>query len=372
MALPLLQRVRNDLPHVQLAYTYFSPSAERFAGTVPADFTAYLPFDTARAANRSLRALRPSALVFSKADVWPVLSERAHRAGVKLGLISAAIPATSARRSGTFSQLTRHAYAILDAVGAASPTDATRLIEAGVRPPYVRVTGDTRYDQAWARAHVHRRHQELVAALRDEARPTLVAGSTWPSDEAHLFPAWEETLAAVPNARLILAPHEIEERHLAAIEAWAGRVAPAGQRKLCIARLWDATGAPNASARQADVVLVNGVGVLADLYALATVAYVGGGFHDAGLHSVVEPAVFGAPILIGPKNDAWRDAQLMLAASGAIVVRDATELSTQLRRLFQTPPARQQMASALAAVVSSELGATERSFEIVRELLGVV
>ena len=366
MALPVIQRVREELPGTQLVYTYFSPSAERFASTVRADFSAYLPFDTARAADRVLRALRPTALVFSKVDVWPILAERAHRAGVKLGLISAAMPASSGRRSGTSSRFTRHAYAVLDAVGAASPDDATRLIEAGVRPPYIRVTGDTRYDQAWARAHVKKSHQELVSALRDDTRPTLVAGSTWPSDEAELFPAWDRLLATIPTARLILAPHEVHEGHLAFAEAWGKRTGRT------IARLWDRSGTVNPEAATADIVLVNGVGVLADLYALAMVAYVGGGFHDAGLHSVVEPAVFGAPILIGPNNVAWRDAQLMLTAGGASQVRSADTLAAELIRLFQSPAERQAMGAALAAVVAGELGAAERAFELVRELLGTV
>src|SRR5205823_15032386 len=135
----------------------------------------------------------------------------------------------------------------------------------------VTVGGDTRYDQVWARAEAARGRSEVVRALASD-RPTLVAGSTWPSVEERLLPAWERVRRAVPNARLIVTPHEPTEAHLVPMETWAR------QSRLSVARL---SAAPNGDS---DVVLVDRVGVLGDLYALAQVAYVGGGFHSAGLH----------------------------------------------------------------------------------------
>src|SRR5690606_36451483 len=98
--------------------------------------------------------LRPSALVFSKLDVWPNLDDYAHKQGVKLGMISAAMSATSGRSHGIGAAITRDAYAKFDRVGAASEDDARALISAGVRPDHITITGDTRYDQAWTRAHI--------------------------------------------------------------------------------------------------------------------------------------------------------------------------------------------------------------------------
>jgi 3-deoxy-D-manno-octulosonic-acid transferase len=253
------------------------------------------------------------------------------------------------------SLITRDAYRLLDAVGAASADDATRIVEAGARPDRVRVTGDTRYDQAWVRAHTEPRNEEVVAALQSP-RPTLVAGSTWRSDERELFPAWRALRAQVPDARLIIAPHEIAEGHVAAIEHWAAS--------------GSLSAAPLASATNAtDVVIVDRIGVLADLYTLATVAYVGGGFHDAGLHSLVEPAVFRIPVLIGTRHTDSRDAALMLATGGAISVDDSSQLARTMIRLFTDETERADRADALGAVVADELGAVDRTFGIVRELL---
>ena len=355
MALPVIRRVLEELPDVQVAYTFFSPSAERFAKQIGAHFTAYLPFDTVAGAERVLSALTPTVLLFSKLDVWPILAEQAHERGVRLGLMSASMPAGSARH-GIGAMFTRGAYAAMDWIGAASADDATRLIAAGARADHVQVTGDTRYDQAWMRARRDRQHVEIVAALQSR-RPTLVAGSTWPADERHLFPAWERLVKDVPAARLIIAPHEPSEMHVVAVETWANRT------RLRCERL------SSPSVADADVIVVDSVGVLADLYVLGDVAYVGGGFHRAGLHSVVEPAVLYKAVVIGPRNGASRDARLMLDVGGALAVGGTEEMPATFRKLLTESTEREQMARALEAVVFSQRGATARSFRAVQQLL---
>src|SRR5690606_8328976 len=110
------------------------------------------PFDTAADMRHALDALRPAALVFSKLDVWPVLVAEAAERGVPLGMISGTLAAGSSRRSGPAARLLGEAYRRLDLVGAIAADDAERLVELGVRPDAVRVTGDTRYDQVWDRA----------------------------------------------------------------------------------------------------------------------------------------------------------------------------------------------------------------------------
>src|SRR5687768_14408277 len=220
-ALPVIQRFRLAHPEVQVAYTFFSPSAERFAGTVGADFHDYLPFDTAGDAELALSSLRPTALVFSKLDVWPLLAERAGSNGVRLGMLSATMPASSGRRSRAAKLFLHDAFRAMDIVGAVSDADGAHLIEAGVRADRIRITGDTRYDQAWAKAEVDSAvRAALIGPLR-AARFTVVAGSTWPSDEQRLLPAWLAARRASADIRLIIAPHELSTKHLEAIESWA-------------------------------------------------------------------------------------------------------------------------------------------------------
>jgi 3-deoxy-D-manno-octulosonic-acid transferase len=151
-ARPVLELARADGSGLQLAYTYFSPSARTFARGLDVDFCDVLPFDATPDMRAALAALAPTALVFSKLDVWPTLSREAARRGTRLGLVSATLAASSSRRSGLAGALLREAYARLDRVGAISTEDADRLIALGVPSRRVSVTGDTRYDQVWARA----------------------------------------------------------------------------------------------------------------------------------------------------------------------------------------------------------------------------
>lgn len=350
---PLL-RARH--PALQIAYTFFSPSAESFAPSIGADFTDYLPFDTAADARSALDALRPTALVFSKLDVWPVLAESAARSGVRLGMISATMAERSGRRSTLATLLLRDAYAALDAVGAVDADDAERLTALGVHGDRVQVTGDTRYDQVWARAAAADRGGALLAPLAS-ARPTLVAGSTWPADEAVLLEAWRAVRERMPAARLVIAPHEPSPRSLRPIERWAADAHLSASRLGGDAR------------RSADVIVVDQVGVLGDLYALADVAFVGGGFHDAGLHSVIEPAAFGAPVLFGPRHQHSRDARLLLAQGGAFACANARDLAARLLAWLTEREARAAAGRRARAMVESGVGAAERSAALIEALL---
>ena len=357
-ARPVIALLRARYPQLQIAYTFFSPSAAPFAAGVGADFYDYLPFDTFGDSDAAVRALRPTALVFSKLDVWPVLVERAVAHGTRVGLISATLAEASARNSVLASWLLCDAYRALDSVGAIDAQDATRLLHLGVRGDRVHITGDTRYDQVRDRAAAADRGGALLAPLAS-TRPTLVAGSTWPSDEAVLLEAWRAVLVQLPQARMIIAPHELTAGQLANIERWAE------QSQLRFARL----GA--ASQSQADVVLVDRVGVLGDLYSLADIAFVGGGFHGAGLHSVLEPAAFGAPVLFGPQYGASRDATQLLANGGGFAATSAQELATRMISLLAETEARATAGGRARALVVSGLGAAVKSAALVEQLLAI-
>jgi 3-deoxy-D-manno-octulosonic-acid transferase len=355
-ARPVLEQLRATRPDVQLAYTHFSPSAESFASRLSVDFRDYLPFDATRAARAALEALQPTALVFSKVDVWPTLTREARSRGVRLGLISATLAPESSRRRGLAAAVLREAYARLDAVGAIDAADAERLAELGAPREVIEVTGDTRYDQVWARAAAVDRQSPLLGALQS-ARPTLVAGSTWPADEQVLLRAWTLLRRDIPDARLVIAPHEPTAGHLIPVERWAQ------QSRLTHARL----GSPNAGV--ADVVVVDRVGVLGDLYALATVAFVGGGFHAAGLHSVVEPAAFGAPVLFGPRWRMSRDAGLLLAAHGGASESTTTGMAARLHAWLSSPDERNATGQRARDVVRTGVGAADRTTALVLRLL---
>ncbi|MBV9773348.1 MAG: hypothetical protein JO040_05335, partial [Gemmatimonadetes bacterium] len=183
----VVEAFRARRPDTQVVYTFFSPSAEKFAATVPADLADYLPLDLPAEVGRALDALRPDVIAFSKTDVWPTLTHEARRRGVRLAMLSGTLPASSSRLSGPARALLAPSYARLDRVAAISPADAERFGELGVPPERRSVMGDARFDQVWARAAAADRASPLLRSVADEMRPTLVAGSTWPPDEERLL-----------------------------------------------------------------------------------------------------------------------------------------------------------------------------------------
>jgi len=187
-----------------------------------------------------------------------------------------------------------------------------------------------------------------------------VAGSTWPADEAVLLPAVASWLSSSPGARCIIAPHEPTDSHLAPIVQWAEA------QGLPLQRLGDVERAPETPWR---VLLVDRVGVLGDLYALAHIAFVGGGFHDAGLHSVLEPAAFGVPVLFGPKHRNAREAGELLAVGGAVSVPDTARLRTLLSEWTHDESRRTQAGHQARALVDAGRGSTERVVALIERLV---
>src|SRR5437667_410848 len=266
-AKPVLETLRAEHPDWQLAFTFFSPSAERLAKNLPVDIADYLPLDRPSEVSAVLDALQPNALVFSKLDVWPELTLAAARRGVKLGLISATVAPESSRLRWPTRQWSAPAYRALDRVGAISEDDAERL-----------------------------RHLKLPRPVR-----------------------------------------------LSQLE----------------------------HAKPGPVIVVDRVGILADLYALGDAAFVGGGFHRAGLHSVLEPAVFGVPTVFGPHWRMSRDATLLLEQGGAVALpADARHpLHSQWLVWHHDPAARRSAGKAAKIMVEEGRGASERTTALVRGLV---
>jgi 3-deoxy-D-manno-octulosonic-acid transferase len=364
-AKPVLETLRAEQPEWQLAFTFFSPSAERLAKNLPVDVADYLPLDRPDDVAAVLDALQPAALVFSKLDVWPELTLAAARRGVKLGLISATVAPHSSRLRWPTRQWSHPAYRALDRIGTISDDDGRRLEQLGARPEAIAVTGDTRYDSVAERAERLDRTREPLARLAAVAPGggtfTIVAGSTWPADEAVVLPAFADLLVQVPTARLLLAPHEPNPDHLAGIAQRLHELKL--PRPVRLSQLEHAKPGP--------VIVVDRVGILADLYTLADAAFVGGGFHRAGLHSVLEPAVFGVPITVGPHWEMSRDAGLLLARGGAVALpADARHpLHSQWLVWHHDPAARRKAGDAAKQMVAEGRGAAERTTALVRDLV---
>lgn len=348
----VLRTLRPAHPEWQVVYTHTSPSAEALAARQPADVAGYLPWDRPAEIDRVLGALAPQAVVFSKLDLWPELATRAARRGADVAVIAATVSPVSSRLRWPARALLRAGYRAVTRAGAIDAEHADRLVRLGVSRDRIEITGDPRFDSALDRA------RRAPPADPAAARHTLVAGSTWEGDETVLLAAFALLWRSDPALRLLLVPHEPAEAHLARIERLA-----AGQGLPAPARSPTGDGS-------APLVLVDRVGVLAGLYPRGAVAYVGGGFGRDGLHSVLEPAACGVPVLFGPSWQDSREAGLLLSAGAARVVgRDPRELADAWKGWIRDEAGRRAAGERALETVVRGCGAAERNAALVAALL---
>jgi 3-deoxy-D-manno-octulosonic-acid transferase len=339
-------------PRMQSVFTHFSPSAERLAERMPADFAGTLPWDVPGEAGRAVDAVAPNLLGFTKTEVWPVLARRVKRGGGATALVAATLPAGSSRARWPARAVVRPTLEALDLVAAVSDRDAERLILLGAPNAALHVTGDPGIDSAAERvtgADPDAAHLRPFHAAR---RPTLVAGSTWPGDDAVLIPACVALRRAHPTLRVIVAAHEPEERGMAAIEEHLRA------ERWTTVRLGEVE---RAGVVDADLVVVDRVGVLAELYTVGDLAWVGGGFHGAGLHSVLEPAAAGLPLVFGPRHANASAAGELIAAGAAVVAHAADDAALALVGWLRDPAARESAGAAARRYVQGHLGAADRT-----------
>jgi len=354
----VLREVRRRHPGWQVAWTHFSPSAAALAARQQADIAESLPWDTPGNARRALAALRPSVLAFAKLDLWPELACAAAARGVPVAVIAATVSPVSSRLRWPARTLLRPGYRSVAAAGAVSAGDARRLALLGTPPERIEVLGDPRFDSVLdVIASVD--PNDPLLRLRPGA-PALVAGSTWPADEAVVLPALAEVRRVHPESRLVLAPHEPTPRHLTGIRAEARRLGLPDP-----VRLDEAT-------PDTPLVLVDRVGLLARLYGVGALALVGGGFGRAGLHSVLEPAGWGLPVVFGPRWQASREAGMLIEQGGGTALDQpapARQLAAWWSRMIADRGERERAGRAAAAVIDAGRGAAVRQAELLEGLV---
>ena len=347
-ARPVISALEQTRPDVPVVLTFSSPSGYHFArrketvGTGSVRFIDYLPLDAAHTMRFCLDCVRPRALVLVKFDIWPNLVWEASDRGIPILLIDATLSASSRRLSIAGQWLYRDVYRRIDRILAISDDDARRFAKSVPGHGRIEVTGDTRFDRVMERWRVRR---DGGLDLPNDGAPTLIAGSTWPPDEVRLLPAVARLLREHAALRFVVVPHEPTPGHVERLRRWAGN---------------EGFTAATASAGVAGarVVIVDVVGILAEAYRAAHVAYVGGGF-TTGVHSVIEPAIAGIPVLFGPRHHNSFEALQLATRGGAVPIQTADDAHAALERYLTDEAARAAAGRAARAYVESQLGATE-------------
>lgn len=327
----------------------------------PPERVFYCPLDFTWAVRRTLRTVRPNALVLAELELWPNLIRIARQSGIPVAVINGRLSEASHRGYRRFRWIVAPTFARLSLVAAQGQTYASRFADLGTDPAVIHVTGSTKFDDAprcrdsEGVAHFRR----LVAAREEHA--IFVAGSTQAGEETVVLRVYAELAAAFPQLRLIIVPRHAER--FDAVAAEIDRFGLECRRRSELhspADQWD----------ERTVVLVDSIGELRSWWGLARVAFVGGSLGNRGGQNMLEPAGYGAAVCFGPNTRNFRDIVAeLLAADAARVVHDAETLRGFVAEMLRDRQTADRKGAAAQAVIARHRGATDRTIDHLQAIL---
>ncbi|MBN1279125.1 MAG: 3-deoxy-D-manno-octulosonic acid transferase [Chlorobiaceae bacterium] len=304
----------------------------------------YLPVDTPANARKLVSLIRPDLLMLMRYDFWPNHLIEAKKAGARLLLVAAVLRQRSQYFRPILKNFYRSVFNLFDRIYTVSEND-TRAFENSFGCKQAETVGDPRFDQVLQRSL----QIDKVAHLKPlyKNRTVLIAGSVWDRDEAILLSAWRK-LKKKPV--LILVPHKVDHENMERLCHGLEEMSIAFEKVSAIENPFDP---------EQQALVIDQTGYLAELYSLASIAYVGGGF-GVNVHNTIEPAAYGVPVLFGPRHHNSPEAVDLVAAGGAMVITNEESLFATLKKLTENAHYRMLTGSAGAAFVMKRAGATER------------
>jgi len=352
-AKPIIEELNRRNGTTRIIATFFSPSGyEHSRKYHVADVISYIPFDTRSGARRFLDLVRPDAAIMVRYDIWPNhIWELQHRR-IPAFIANATMHRRTARRLPLARSFHHHVYNAIDNIMTVSESDVDAFRLFSLNHPRMETIGDTRYDQVAARSSEARK-RHIIPQRIIEGKRVIVAGSTWPEDEEVILPAFLELRATMTNLLLLLVPHEPTLENIQQLE-----------RELEGKTSFIRFSALNEYAGES-VVIVDSIGLLLVLYAYAHMAFVGGSFRQ-GVHNVLEAAVFGVPVLFGPRHQNSQEPLMLVERGGAFVVNNTHEMQRTLRNLLEDESARSTAGQHAKEFVLANVGATDRFLKVLQ------
>jgi len=325
----------------------------------------YYPLDLSIAVRGAMDAIRPDLILLVELEIWPNFLAAARRRNVPVAIINGRISERSYKRYRLVRPAARRMFAKVSLFCAQNEACAERAIALGMPRDRVLVTGNMKFDACPASAP-DGRDADLAASFGlspDEA--LLVAGCTWPGEDEAIIPIYQRLKQRHPRLRLLLAPRQADR-----FGPVARLVADAGLPCVRRTAMADGTSGDGAGADDA-VIVLDTMGELAGVYALADVVFVGGSLNRHGGHNILEPSGFAKPVLFGPHTANFRDiTEAMLAHGAALRVDSAEALEAALTDLLASPEAATNLGMRARQVVDRNRGAARRTLEALEPFFG--
>lgn len=355
---PLMERLRVEHPEYKILLTFYSPSGYEVRKDYEgADLVCYLPFDTPGNALSFLRLAHPEIAIFIKYEFWTNYLITCRRKGVKTYSVSSIFrPDQYFFKWHMFGKYpTLKPLRQFDHLFVQNESSKKLLADYGIN--CVTVVGDTRLDRVIAIKNAAA-PLPLVEQFAGNS-PCFIAGSSWGPDEEIYIPYFSKH----KDWKLIIAPHVISETHLKDIEKLLDDNGFKSVRYTEIEK-----GAQ--SGEGASALIVNCFGKLSSIYRYGKVALVGGGF-GVGIHNVPEAAVYGIPVIFGPNNQKFREAQALRACGGSFEYQDDASFAALMDNFINNPEALQKAGEAAGGYINSNAGAAEKCFNAIFETSSV-
>jgi len=360
---PIMERLRAQGTGHKILLTFFSPSGyevqKNYKG---ADWVFYLPADGPRNAKRFLEIVRPELVIFVKYEFWYYYLKKIKYRHIPLLLVSALF-----RKDMSFFKwyggLQRKMLSRFDHLFVQNG-ESKKLIDDIGLAAICSVSGDTRFDRVVEIAEKFEPIPAIETFIGNSK--VVVAGSTWKEDEEVL----QKAFATLHNGplKLIIAPHEINEVHLSDLK----KLFPTSITfsKLTSADSRFTTHDPQLTTHNPQpptVLIIDNVGMLSRLYKYGYITYVGGGLKTMGVHNVLEAAVYGKPVIIGPFYKKYIEAVGLVKTGGAIVIENESRLSVCINNLLQDTQSYATISDASKNYVGKNKGATEKIIQFIQE-----
>ena len=341
---PLIEKIKAEHPEYKILLTFFSPSGyevrKNYGG---ADVVCYLPFDTPYRVKKFLDLSKPVMAIFIKYEFWDNYLSELKRRNIPVYIVSAIF-----RKEQLFFKWYGGMYrkVLSYFTHIVVQDDASRELLSKYGVTNVSVFGDTRFDRV---QDVYKNTKQIpmvelfVNNNRSDNQLTMVAGSSWQQDEEVYLNYFNEH----PELKLIIAPHEIHKDHLMHIESMLKRPS---------IRLSEAT---EKDIKGKSCLIVDSFGLLSSIYRYGDLAYIGGGF-GAGIHNVLEAAVYGIPVIFGPKYQKFKEARDLLQVGGAFSITDEKTFESKMEELSTYRDLLEAAGAAAGDFVKSNIGATNR------------
>jgi 3-deoxy-D-manno-octulosonic-acid transferase len=368
-ARPVARALRSTIPNSRILFSVTTDTgyeiAQKAVEAGEIDAVCYFPLDFfPNAVRRALDAIRPDAYLCMETELWPNFLYLAQRRGVHTFLVNGRVSDNLLKAAPRLGRMWRWMMSNLEGVLMRSQYDAERMLSLGVEPSRVVVTGDIKLDNlhpAGAQSELRRQWRQRFGIGEDT--PLWVAGSTHPGEEEMVLRAYLKLREQWPDLRLIIAPRHIDRVEEVVQVLQAGRASVVPRSDL-------GEGEVQNHVPPESVILIDTVGELAQIYAAADVAFVGGSLIERGGHNMLEPVLRGVPVVFGPHIANFREAaRLVQEAHVGQMVKDEGELAGAVEYWLQDVARRRDVPRRAAEALAPHSGATERVAQIVAAAL---